>query len=222
MQSHVYITALLLLSLADRSALGQGALLGPVTFQNLDFESANLPDLPARTFGHGPIPASDAIPGWSAGGFISHNDLSLGGAAVIIYGPSWSDSRYILDGRYSLALEGPAIWQSGQVPVDSKSLLFDAFTFTGATPAMKVTFAGNDLPFIPLRDQGNYIVYGADITGFAGQAGELRFSSTELSATILDDIRFSTVAVPEPGTVTLFFSGLAILGFIRRRRSGQR
>src|ERR1035438_9864759 len=124
----------LLLTTAD--ALAQG------TFQNLDFESANLSPIPPRQYG-GFVPVTDALPGWS--GYIGtnqvttvlHNAVSLGLATIIIEGPDWSFGG-ILEGQYTLVLQpgddpfggyqllGASISQSGVVPGNAQSLQFKA------------------------------------------------------------------------------------------------
>ena len=57
------------------SAHAQGSL-GDGTFQTLDFESAELSPLPSGQFFGGPVPVSEAIPGWTA---------YIGGAEVATY-----------------------------------------------------------------------------------------------------------------------------------------
>jgi hypothetical protein len=59
---------------------------------------------------------------------------------------------------------------------------------------------------------------GGDISAIAGQTGQLLF--TALSGTIfnagyglLDNIQFSTQAIPEPGVFGLFGFGALLLGF---------
>src|SRR5438309_2314 len=68
------------------------------TFVNLDFEQANVPDVPAGQFG-ADVAVSNGVPGWAIylGGFpensMLHNNLSLGAAAAAILGPQWSSSQ---------------------------------------------------------------------------------------------------------------------------------
>src|SRR6266478_1815757 len=71
------LTVCLLLVVSTGRSAGQGS------FQNLDFEAANLPTVPSGQSG-GLVLSSDAIPGWTAyygssqTSQILHNDLSLG------------------------------------------------------------------------------------------------------------------------------------------------
>src|SRR6266566_6480577 len=75
------------------------------TFRNLNFEAANVQDLPPM---QGEIVAvSNGVPGWTVyiGGSqpasMPHNTLPLGGAAVAIYGPQWHTNQ-ILQGSYTV------------------------------------------------------------------------------------------------------------------------
>jgi hypothetical protein len=68
-----------------------------------------------------------------------------------------------------------------------------------------------------------------DISSYAGQTGELRFTVVPgedisvinvngFAAADLDDIRFSTQTVPEPPATSLVLGGLALFSFARLRR----
>ena len=86
--------------------LGAGEILGQGTFQNLGFEQALVPDVPAREFG-GDVLVSNGAPHWAVyiGGnqqsSMFHNTVSLGGAAVSIFGPQWFPSQ-IFQGSYTV------------------------------------------------------------------------------------------------------------------------
>src|SRR5437773_5996064 len=79
---------------------------GQGSFQNLDFEAANLPTVPSGQSG-GLVSSSDAIPGWTAyygssqTSQILHNDLSLGAVNISILGPNWNLVP-LLQGNYSV------------------------------------------------------------------------------------------------------------------------
>ena|ERR1043166_2624844 len=79
------------------------------TFQNLDFEQANVPIVPAGQFGSNVL-STDGVPGWTTYVgtnqvmSILHNNVSLGAAAISILGPSWSFGD-ILQGQYSVLLQ---------------------------------------------------------------------------------------------------------------------
>ena len=146
-----------------------------------------------------------------------HNNVSLGGAVVAIYGPQWFPSE-VLEGNYTVSLMpsifGPptttAIGQTGRIPQSAASV-----TFYG-TVAYTLTFAGQPIPLVTLGSTSTYTIFGGDISAFANQTGELRFQGVGL----LDAIQFSTQSIPEPGVFALFALGAVLLGgrVLRRRR----
>jgi hypothetical protein len=204
----------LLLSVAG--AAGQG------TFQNLNFEAANVPIVPAGQYG-GDVSVSNGVPGWTVyfGGYpqpvMGHNDISLGGADVEILGPQWVTNE-ILEGRYTVSLQpataGPpttaAIGQTGRVPAAAESLRFYG------TGAYTVTFAGQPIALLTLGSTSTYTIFGGDVSALAGQTGELLFQGGGL----LDAIQFSDQPVPEPGVFGLSGLGVLVFGWrvLRRRR----
>jgi hypothetical protein len=185
------------------------------TFINLNFEQSLVPDVwPGQ--GGGFVSVSDGVPGWNVyiGGsqqiFMGHNVTSIGAAEVVIYGPHWN-SGPILQGNYTVSLQGstagqpiilPAIGQSGVIPQAAESLRFYG------QGSFAVTFGGQPLTFATLGSGANYTIYGADISSFAGQTGELLFQG----AGLLDFIQFSPQAVPEPGIIALFALGALLVG----------
>jgi len=210
------LLATVLLAAACCPACGQG------TFQNLNFEQANVPDVPAHQFGSD-VSASDGVPGWvvyTYGGPASsmfHNNISTGAAEVAIYGPQWFSDQ-ILEGRYTVSLQpataGPpgtaAIGQTGQFPVDAESL-----TFYGRG-AFTVTFGGQSIQLVSVGSTSAYTIFGGDISTFANQTGELMFQGGGL----LDAIQFSNQPMPEPGVFALSALGALLLGWrvVGRRR----
>src|SRR6185295_16566553 len=146
---------------------------GQGTFQNLDFESANVPDIPQGQNG-GFVPTNQALPGWSAylGGNqvneIGHNGFSTGGAIVSIQGPHWLSSQ-ILQGQYTVSLaavynplgvpgftDDAAIGQTGQIPLGAKSLIF----LTDPFNTLQTSFAGQAIPLDQLGANNNYVILG--------------------------------------------------------------
>jgi hypothetical protein len=225
-----------LLVLSAASFLTPAIVLSQGTFVNLDFESANVPFVPAGQAGQD-VTVAQGLPGWTAylGGNviaqIGHNDLSLGGAYISIQGPQWNSAQ-ILQGNYTVFLEsriygaglGPqkaAIGQTGLIPAAAQSLRF--VESAGEGP-LQVTFNGQLVPLVALVFGANRTTYGGDISAFAGQTGELRFTSPESlptgqGAALLDAITFSGLPVPEPGVSSLVISGLALLGLHGRWRA---
>jgi hypothetical protein len=212
---YLSITASLLTTLLV--ARGQG------TFQNLDFEQANVPTVPAGQFGTD-VASTDGVPGWTTyiGGVqvttILHNNDTLGSPAVAILGPLWSYSEEILQGQYTVHLRPrfdgtilPAIAQLGMVPSTAQSL-----TFWG-TGAISASFAGQQLSLSVLENTPNHVVYGADISSFDGQTGWLQFQG----AGLLDNISFSDMAIPEPGVLALSALAALLLGWrvLRQRHT---
>jgi hypothetical protein len=193
-------------------ALGQG------TFQNLDFEAARLVFVGLTQ----QIATSNALPGWtaySAGSPLSYVTYNTFSAVpkVGLYG----SNSYVLSGVFGVSLSsGGVIAQTGVVPSDCESLRFKASWF-GLAP--KVSLGGLELLFVPISNNQNYTVYGADISGFAGRTSDLAFSTTVGGYEFLiDDIKFSPLPIPEPSALAL--SGLGALCFATRwvRRRGKR
>jgi hypothetical protein len=192
------------------SSLAQG-------FINLNFESANVPGVPNGQTG-ADVPISQGLPGWSAfyGGnpttSVWHNNQTLGGAEIGILGPAW-DSSQILQGSYSVILQqsfvgqptSAAIAQTGLIPSTARSLTF----FSSPTSLFQVTFAGQVIPLTQIGSGPNYIIEGGDVSQFAGQTGELRFTA---GTGTLDNIQFSPIAIPEPTGTTLFGIGALLFG----------
>jgi len=191
-------------------------------FVNLDFESANVPDVEFGT----PVAITDGLPDWN--GYIGgtqqtqvwHNSVSAGSPAIVILGPTFPFG--VIGGNYSVLLTGSyqsaTISQDGTVSLSAQSLLFDAIPGTGG---FGVTFAGNSLPVELLQTTPNYNIYGADISSFAGETGELAFTAFSTSSGLnnfyLDNISFTSSPVPEPSVFALTALGGLLLGFLRRR-----
>ena len=144
---------------------------------NLDFESAELSPIPSGQFG-GSVSITNALPGWT--GSISasqvtqvlQNNLTLGLPSIDILGPNWSFGA-IIEGQYTLVLQpggsatysSASISQTGFVPSGTRSLQFKAQTYS----AFSVSLGGQALSLTPLGTGGNYTLYGADVSSFAGQ-----------------------------------------------------
>jgi hypothetical protein len=191
------------------------------TFQNLDFEQAiDVPTYPGSPF----IWTANALPGWTvyAGGIpqteVGHNTVLL---AVAALGDS---SPWVLDGKFSAILAGPglsfvtpSIAQSGTIPAGSESLRVLALG------GFLVSFAGHPVPLQFLASgPGGGAFCGADISAYAGQYGQLAFQIGPFSSggvNLLDDISFSTQAIPEPGALPML--GLVAL-VLSLRSSGRR
>lgn len=207
-------------------------------FQDLNFESANVPATGFEPYGSYSVSVTSALPGWTAylGGQeitqMSYNSPTLSVATVCLIGPTWDSSGLassgvgIIDGNYSLDLEtgitplnptttyvNASIEQYGTVPSTAKSL-----EFKEAEGPLTVSFNGNVLVPVALStgvsaDGLPYTLYGADISAWVGQTGELEFatsSDVDYAYAELDDISFSTTEVPEPSPFFLVGIGLPL------------
>ena len=193
------------------SAFAQG------TFRNMDFEEAQIDQNQPR----GVVSADLALPFWTVyyGSTqqtqVHWNELSAGSTWVSLIGQFNPDPVFggasPIDGGYGAVLigglNGPtggplecSISQVGELPTDAVSLQFKA---RGGWQQLTVSVGGVSLPVFELSSVPNqYVVYGVNVSQFAGMQEELRFTapgfSTGLNGWNIDDIVFSTTPVPEP------------------------
>ena len=204
-------------------------------FANLDFESPNIRAVLASNATSAPVRVVEAIPKWTfrvgeqEQQFLLYNNTFLSSA-----GGSFSQSLSPDRGKYTFSMtagplpsnsSGPlfssSLYQTGTVPVNARSLLFDAGIDYGP---LDVSLGGSLSPVVELsRGADAFHAYGIDVTDWAGKEAELRFTigpgiSTAFGALIIDNIRFSPVAlVPEPSTWALLGVGGAFLLIVGRR-----
>lgn len=204
------------------SGAGLGNLHAQGTFQNLDFEQADL-----AGFGVGSVSVSNALPHWAAyfnGYPISHvvfDDVALGDAAVSIHDSS-SLSWQPIQGNYSVFLQGAgfgvlrssALGQYGQIPVGAASVRF----WADPRSNLEVTFGGQLIPIFRVASTPSYDIFGGSVNGFAGQTAELRFTGPANSGGYFDNVFFSNQPIPEPGTLYLSSLGVVCLGWRLRSR----
>ncbi|HAO78406.1 MAG TPA: hypothetical protein DCQ92_05400 [Verrucomicrobia subdivision 3 bacterium] len=210
------LLALVLVMMNFRLLQAQG------TFQNLDFESAQLVFIDSPT--NHLIATTSALPGWSA--FSGTNQLAhvrygIGG----IVPPVWLSSQTntgAINGSFSVGigeitgLYTGSISQTALVPADAQSLLFKSGTGISGE-SLTVSLGGQDLSYIAISNALNYTLYGADISSFAGHTETLTFMGGS-GGTLLDDIQFSQIAVPEPSAISLIWLGSGVLFYVRKRR----
>lgn len=138
-----------------------------------------------------------------------------------------------IDGSFSVGLSGDpenvaSISQAGLVPSDARSLLFKIQP--SATVAYRTTdlvsLGGQSLPVVLLTNGPSFMLFGSDISRFAGQTETLSFYSKvdvngKFMPFALDDIEFSPQIVPEPGGGSLLLVGLGTLASVRKRLHGR-
>lgn len=198
----------------SREAFGQG-------FVNLDFNGANLS---AYGAGGSFVPATDAIPGWT--GYLGssqqttvlYNNLTIGEAAIAIIGANDPDAAYfVIPGNENTVVlqageVSASIVQTAVIPAAAKTIEFEASVPYAS--GWQVTVGGQNIPLYQLSTFGSdFAVYAGDVSGFAGQSDPLEFTALAGSGPpvnlYLDAISFSTSAVPEPSSSSLF--GVSIL-----------
>jgi len=197
---------------------------------NFDFESPFTPLSPSGQFNL--VPAADALPGWTVYigndpyDQVRYNQVSIGGTAVSLIGPGYFGG--ILQGSYSVVFYPGLSIPAGRTSAGIGRVLtmppYNSIRFAAAVEnEFQVSFAGTTLSLVPLGAGPNSsVLYGADISPFIGQTGEIRFTAPDFPGNVnhvyLDDISFSPEAVPEPSTLGLLVLGFSLLGWRYLRR----
>ncbi len=185
-------------------------------FVNLGFENTTLTPILANEFSDYYV-TNATVPGWNWSPYqtfgygdpttmVAYNDIALDSPAVTLQGMN-SPFAPAIGGRYSILLQGgspfvssssySAIWQTGQIPATAESLIY----WGGA---LQVSFNGQPLYFFDISNAPSYTIWGADISAYAGQAGQLLFTAPWQTTALLDNIQFSSSPVPEPSVLSLF------------------
>ena len=139
-------------------------------------------------------------------------------------GPEFPFGR--IEGNFSVLLtassESVSISQMAFIDASSQSLRFKAIPGNGT---FGVTIAGAPIQIVPLETTPAYTLYGGDVSPFAGQTMELKFtafSSSGLNNLYLDSIEFSPVVVPEPRLMTFAVVASVLLSVELWRRKSQK
>jgi PEP-CTERM motif len=189
-------------------------------FVNLDFEEST-------------VTASDSVivPGWSvlpsdqvSPHIFYYDTISLAQVAemAIIMDNKATFDIPPIQGNYSVLLNNPfpnlnmtiSIGQTATLPPTAQSLTFSSIVYAGE--GLKVSFNGQNIPYSNIGDAGSAEIYGADISNYAGQTGELLFTLPGSSDALLDNIQMSSTPVPEPSALIMI--GVCILFFWRLNR----
>ncbi|HEX3799744.1 MAG TPA: hypothetical protein VH413_13695 [Verrucomicrobiae bacterium] len=224
----LYIPAII--AVLSISVIARGNAQG--SFQNLNFASAAIPQgTPNGSF----VPVVEALPGWSAyfgssqQNSLLYNNLSTGSVEVALLDQNSPVGGVIPGNQYTVVLQAglngvngastASIAQTGLIPSGSRSIIFTAAPPTG--PGWSVMLGGQNIPVVPESQQGSYVEYIGDISAFAGQTDELRFtadfSANKLGGMVLDNIQFSPNLVPEPSVWSLILCGTAFFGLTRKK-----
>jgi len=215
------IAWLVVISLAFlRNASGQG-------FVNLNFEDAQIIPIAGSPIYPYAIATTNALLGWTVytgasqpAQVITYNAPALGSTWVNL----WATNGQQIDGNFSVLLQGgitassASISQTGLIPVSTKSLLFEAQSGPGVVAgSLVVSLGGQIISFSAISTGPNYILYGGDISTFAGLTEQLTFSALEGGGNNwnIDDIQFSPSSVPEPTTLGLIALGALLFGLRR-------
>jgi len=237
--AHISFSLIVVVLLAIfQNLYGQG-------FVDLNFEAATLVPVPGS--GGLFVEFPQAFPGWSESPgaettYAVYDAASIDGTAISIMDTnsypfaSWLDG-VIIQGNYSAILAAglgsnhaptdATLSQTGMVPLGTESLQFKASELNSG--AFTVTLGDQTLSLTVLGTGTNYILYGANVSQWAGQTADLAF--TELAENphrddtylVLDAIQFSPEPIPEPSVIGLFsISGLYLCWRMRSNSRLQR
>jgi hypothetical protein len=218
-------------------------------FANLDFEQASIvPASPSYTpsDAYDAIVAASALPYWTVTEdsttctAVWGEPVALDETSVALVSGSYSP----IQGNYSVQLSAYAdapsglyrsssISQTGFIPVGTQSIefLIASPSQAGSVPPNPiVTINGTPISLFPMSESGGVITMAGNISAFADTTVTLAvlcqattggtFPANE-NYFNLDDIQFSSSAVPEPSEFALGTLGALLLGFRRWRNSSR-
>lgn len=192
------------------------------TFQNLDFEQANLHPSQSGTF----VGVNVAVPGWALyygtvpQTQLVYNEMAAGSTSAAIIDNNGVGIYQRIEGNYSLLLQGgltateASIRQSGVIPAGTVSLLFKARPAPGL---LDVSLNGVGVPTFVLQSFGTYVLYGASINGLSGTVAELKLAARANvlgpNNWVIDAIEFSRMEIPEPSPLILISLGFLAVAY---------
>ncbi|MDQ6630380.1 MAG: PEP-CTERM sorting domain-containing protein [Verrucomicrobiota bacterium] len=201
-------------------------------FMNLNFESAKIIPATGSPFYPYGIDVTNALPGWAVfigsnqATQITYNAPAIGSTFVTL----WATNGQQISGNFGVLLQGggtaasASISQTALVPASTRSILFQAQPYGfNAGGSLLISFGGQNIPFFALSTGANYTLYGGEISAFAGQTEQLTIAALNQPGFYpnnwnIDNIQFSSSAVPEPSTIALAIIGFASLGWFCRRK----
>jgi hypothetical protein len=214
---------ILLCFLVDRTVVrSQG------TFQNLDFEAANVSAYSPGSL----VPTASAFPGWQAligttpTSTVGYDAETLSVASISI------NNGALIQGSYTAFLQSAVVGsqstsvtlsQTGLVPTGAESIELDGNEPNGGSFA--VTLGGDNITMFPLQTFSGYTLYGGNISAWGGQDASLSITQLapasengEYSPSLLelDNITFSTQAIPEASPLVLTGVGGLLFALYRR------
>jgi len=193
-------------------------------FTNLNFERATV-QINDPTYGF--LNWGLAVPGWSHSpgsdsGIVYYGSPHLGISGYFLLmdsnSPAYAPGTQ-LAGRYSLTLRSGHLLSYDPSSPWQNAFISQTGDIASGVQSLRLLAKGPfevDLGGVPINMislGGN--LYAGDISSFAGTTEELRIVNIGFNEVVLDNITFSTLAVPEPSTVAL--TGMGFLLLCRRK-----
>jgi uncharacterized repeat protein (TIGR03803 family) len=195
------------------------------TFTDLGFEQAVITPVPGDPYGR--VVASNAFPAWVC--YTESNQLTLvnydneflDSAGVSILNTNVVNGYRVItqafEGRYTallqagFALGGDTVrWSAAIAQTGLFSPSSPTMTFEASGSGFGISVAGQSLPYFALNYYPSYTVYGVDVSRFAGQTAELRFTAfpfgppgLAINNVFLDGVRFPGPGPPAPPSIVV-------------------